>query len=83
MFRVLSCLTEQHDYRLVLLAAVICAATSFTSFSIYSRVPQSRELSRLGWLFLTGVSTGSGIWATHFVAMLAYSAGLPTAMTPF
>ena len=82
MFRVLSCLTEQHDYRLVLLAAVICAATSFTSFSIYSRVPQSRELSRLGWLFLTGVSTGSGIWATHFVAMLAYSAGLPTAYDP-
>ena len=82
MFKVLSCLTEQHDYRLVLLAAIICAATSFTSFSIYSRAAKAQGVSTLGWLFLTGVSTGSGIWATHFVAMLAYSAGLPTAYDP-
>ena len=82
MYRVLSCLTEQHDYRLVLLAAIICAATSLTSFSIYSRAAQGQGLSKLGWLFLTGLSTGSGIWATHFVAMLSYSAGLPTAYDP-
>ena len=82
MYRVLSCLTEQHDYRLVLLAAIICAATSFTSFSIYSRAAQGHGLSKLGWLFLTGLSTGSGIWATHFVAMLSYNAGLPTAYDP-
>jgi diguanylate cyclase (GGDEF)-like protein/PAS domain S-box-containing protein len=75
-------LTEQHDYRLVLLAAIICAATSFTSFSIYSRAAQGQGLSKLGWLFLTGLSTGSGIWATHFVAMLSYNAGLPTAYDP-
>lgn len=79
MYRVLSCLTEQHDYRLVLLAVIICAATSLTSFSIYSRAVQGQGLSRLGWLFLTGLSTGSGIWATHFVAMLSYNAGLPIA----
>ena len=75
-------MTEQHDYRLVLLAAMICAATSFTSFSIYSRVAEGHGLSKLGWLFLTGMSTGSGIWATHFVAMLSYNAGLPTAYDP-
>ena len=45
--RVLSCLTEQHDYLLVLLAAVICAATSLTSFSIYSRAAQAQGMS--GW----------------------------------
>ena len=37
---------------------------------------------RLWWLALTGVSTGSGIWATHFVAMLAYDSGVPTAYEP-
>ncbi len=82
MYRVLSCLTEEHDYRLVLLAAIICAATSITSFSIYSRAAQGQGLNKLGWLFLTGVATGSGIWATHFVAMLSYSAGVPTAYDP-
>ncbi len=82
MYRVFSCLTEQHDYRLVLLAVIICAATSLTSFSIYSRAVQGQGLSKLGWLFLTGLSTGSGIWATHFVSMLSYSGGLPTAYDP-
>src|SRR5436190_3113075 len=82
MYRVVSCLAVQHDYRLVLLAAAICAATTFTSFSIYSRVAHAQKMMRLGWLFLTGVCTASGIWATHFVAMLAYKAGVQTAYDP-
>ena len=43
MYRVLNCLAAQHDYLLVLLAAVICAATTFTSFSIISRDPRQPE----------------------------------------
>ncbi|MGE0849439.1 MAG: EAL domain-containing protein [Hyphomicrobiaceae bacterium] len=82
MYRVFNCLVVQHDYLLVLLAAAICAATTFTSFSIYSRVAQAQKSMRLSWLFLTGVCTASGIWATHFVAMLAYSAGVETAYDP-
>ena len=82
MYRVLNCLAVQHDYLLVLLAAVICAATTFTSFSIYSRVAHAQKMMRLGWLFLTGVCTASGIWATHFVAMLAYKTGAETAYDP-
>ena len=37
---------------------------------------------RFGWAVITGVCTGSGIWATHFVAMLAYRGGLPTYYEP-
>ena len=37
---------------------------------------------RLGWAALTGVCAGSGIWATHFVAMLAYRGALPTSYEP-
>ena len=51
MYRVINCLAVQHDYLLVLLAAAICAATTFTSFSIYSRVAHSQKMMRLGWLF--------------------------------
>ena len=69
MYRVLSCLTEQHDYRLVLLAVLICAVTTFTAFQVYSSARQSEGLKWLGWIFLTGLATGAGIWATHFVAM--------------
>jgi diguanylate cyclase (GGDEF)-like protein/PAS domain S-box-containing protein len=82
MFKVLSCLRDQHDYRLVLLAALICAVASFTAFHIYANARQSQGLKGLGWIFLTGVATGAGIWATHFVAMLAFRTGLPAAYDP-
>jgi NO-binding membrane sensor protein with MHYT domain/nitrogen-specific signal transduction histidine kinase len=80
--RVLSCLTTQHDYRLVFLAAIICGVAAITSFSIYSRAIDSKNLPRVGWLCLTGFFAACGIWATHFVAMLAYDAGAPTAYEP-
>jgi diguanylate cyclase (GGDEF)-like protein/PAS domain S-box-containing protein len=82
MYKVLSCLTNQHDYRLVLLAVLICATATFTAFHIYSRARQSEGPKRFGWIFLTGVAAGSGIWATHFVAMLAFKTGLATAYDP-
>ncbi len=87
MYSVYLCLTTQHDWRFVLLAACICAVASFTSFHIYSHVTDGpgqsgNEMRRLGWLALTGISAGAGIWATHFVAMLAYSPGMSVAYAP-
>ncbi len=82
MYRVLSCLTVQHDYRLVALAAFICAAAALASFNIYSHVAASRGLRRSSLLLLTGICSAFGIWATHFIAMLAYESGLPIAYDP-
>lgn len=82
MFRVIDCLTNEHDLSLVLLAGLICAIACFTAFQIYARAKASVGGQRLGWLFLAGVATGAGIWATHFVAMLAYQPGLPVSYEP-
>jgi diguanylate cyclase (GGDEF)-like protein len=82
MFRVLNCLTVEHDLRLVALAAAMCVMATFTAFSIYSQAVDNSGLKRLGWLFLTGVTAACGIWATHFIAMLAYDPGLPVGYDP-
>lgn len=87
MYRLVTCIATEHDLRLVLLAALICATAAFTSFRIYARATsaraaQDRQYRRLAWLGLTGLSTGAGIWSTHFVAMLAYDSGFPTAYDP-
>jgi diguanylate cyclase (GGDEF)-like protein len=82
LYRVLSCLTAQHDYRLVMLAAFICAAAALASFKIYSHVAESHGLRRSCLLLLTGVCSASGIWATHFIAMLAYDGGFPIGYEP-
>jgi diguanylate cyclase (GGDEF)-like protein len=87
MYRVLACSAGEHDFRLVVVAALICASAAYTSFHIYNRVTdapsiQPRRHRQLAWVGLTGLSTGAGIWSTHFVAMLAYDSGLPTAYDP-
>jgi diguanylate cyclase len=77
MYRVLSCLVAEHNNWLVLLAVLVCIATTLTSFLMYS-IAEACGRSKLLWAAVTGVSAGSGIWATHFVAMLAYKGALPT-----
>ena len=82
MYRVVSCLVTEHDTWLVLLAVVVCVATALTSFLMYSIADMCSGRRKLLWAALTGVSAGSGIWATHFVAMLAYKGALPTHYEP-
>jgi len=41
-------------------------------------VRKSAGRVRLFWLGVAATSGGFGIWATHFIAMLAFSPGIPT-----
>jgi diguanylate cyclase (GGDEF)-like protein len=82
MYRVLDCLTTQHDYRLLVLAVMVCAVESFTAFSIYYHVRQSLDRLDRRWLAAAGLCTGGSIWATHFIGMLAYDAGVPVYYEP-
>ena len=82
MYRVLACLANEHDYWLVGLAVLVCVATALTTFMLYATTGASRDRRKFGWAALTGVCAGSGIWATHFVAMLAYQGSLPTYYEP-
>lgn len=77
MFRVYGCITEQHNLWLVLLAAVVCLLACYTTFSLSGRVGSRSRLSGYTWLVTAATVTGSGVWATHFVAMLAFKPGLP------
>jgi diguanylate cyclase (GGDEF)-like protein/PAS domain S-box-containing protein len=76
MLRVYSCIVHEHDIGLVLVAGLICLLASLTSFAILERVRIGGP-RRSTWLLLAGFVAGTGIWATHFVAMLAYQPHLP------
>ncbi|WP_348637272.1 EAL domain-containing protein [Caulobacter sp. NIBR1757] len=78
MFKVLTCLVTEHDIRLVLLAGLVCLSACLTAMRLYSRMSGARGLVRGAWLLLTALVAGSGVWATHFLAMLAYKPGLET-----
>ncbi|MGH6847407.1 MAG: EAL domain-containing protein [Methylocella sp.] len=79
MYAVFTCIAYQHDLRLVGLAAAICTLASFTAISLLHHVRRSSAHMRRVWLAISATTTGFGIWATHFIAMLAFSPGIPTA----
>ncbi|MGY3236876.1 MULTISPECIES: EAL domain-containing protein [unclassified Bradyrhizobium] len=78
MFRVFSCLATEHDWRLVVLAGLVCFAASIVAVSIFHRAIASGAWTRRIWIAIAGAAIGYGIWATHFVAMLAYDPGVST-----
>ena len=75
MFQVLNCLITEHDWRLVLLAGAICSFASAVAFSLFHRARASRGRTRAIWICLDAAVGGCAIFATHFVAMLAYDPG--------
>ena len=79
MFRILSCLTTQHDLRLVVIAGVVCLLASLTAITLFYRARSTVGVARAVWIAAAGAATGCGIWATHFLAMLAYEPGVPVA----
>jgi methyl-accepting chemotaxis protein len=79
MFRVLTCLTTQHDWRLVFVAGVVCFLASLTAITLFNRARSMVGRTRAIWVAAAGTATGCGIWATHFLAMLAYQPGMPIA----
>ena len=72
MFRVYETLTQRHDLQIVAAAALLCALAALTAINLHSRAAASAGARRLRWLAAAAFVTGSGIWATHFVAMLAF-----------
>ena len=75
MFQVFTCLTTEHDWRLVVLAGAVCLLASMVAISLFNRAQATQGHVRLVWLGLDATAGGFGIWATHFIAMLAYDPG--------
>ncbi len=67
--------TEMHysyNYWLVAMSYFVAAFASYTAFHLVERViAASNQATRFKWLVTGAVSMGCGIWAMHFVAMLA------------
>jgi NO-binding membrane sensor protein with MHYT domain len=78
MLTVYNCIVSDHDLRLVALAALVCSLASLTAIHLLHHVRRSEGSRHSLWLGIAAISTGFGIWATHFIAMLAFSPALPT-----
>ena len=79
MLRVYGCIVDHHDLRLVLLAGLICLFACYTAVGLLAHARQASPRKSFTWLSAAAVVFGAGVWATHFVAELAFSPGLPAA----
>ena len=62
--------------RLVALATILCLFASFTAMGMIARACSSENRARSLWLAAAAFAAGGGMWATHFVAILAYRSPL-------
>src|SRR5688572_10130072 len=76
MLRVYACIVQEHDLRLVVVAVIICLLASSIAFSAFDQALRDTSRRPL-WAALAATVAGLGIWAPHFVAMLAYEPDLP------
>ncbi|MDR3536908.1 MAG: EAL domain-containing protein [Acetobacteraceae bacterium] len=76
MLRVVNCIAYDHDLALVALAVGICVVACWAALELHARRARGWSGST-GWLIGSGICFGCGVWATHFVAMLAFIAPVP------
>src|SRR5262249_55297383 len=78
MARVLTWLTNEHDWRLVAVAAVVCLLASVAAINLFQHARETSRRSRWSWLATAGLATGLGLWAAHLIAVLAYEPAIVT-----
>lgn len=66
-------MTVTYNPYLVFLSAVIATLASYTALELASRITVAQGITRRLWLMGGALAMGTGIWAMHFVAMLAFS----------
>jgi diguanylate cyclase (GGDEF)-like protein/PAS domain S-box-containing protein len=66
-------LDGKYDPALVVLSVLIAILASATALDVASRISGAAGRLRLAWILAAGVAMGGGVWAMHFVAMLAFT----------
>jgi len=82
MRAILTCVTQQHDERLLLLAALVCIVGIYATSAIASHAGRSEGLPRRKWGMVSIVAGGCTAWATHMIALLAFQPGMAAGFEP-
>jgi len=72
-------LTGYYETPLVLISILVAIVASYSALSLAGRVTEAEGRSRFAWILGGAIAMGSGIWAMHFVGMLAFRLPIPIA----
>ncbi len=62
---------------LVALSILVAMAVAYTALKLAARVAEADGTGGRLWLFGGAIAMGTGIWAMHFIGMLAFSVSIP------
>ncbi len=83
MHAILTCVSQSHDGRLLLLAAVVCVIGVYASSAIATHAVRSEGRARTSWSVVSIVASGCTAWATHMIALLGFRPGMASGFDPF
>jgi signal transduction histidine kinase/CheY-like chemotaxis protein len=72
-------LTGHYETPLVVLSILVAIVASYAALSLAGRVSESHGRAVAAWIVGGAIAMGSGIWAMHFVGMLAFRLPIPIA----
>jgi NO-binding membrane sensor protein with MHYT domain/CheY-like chemotaxis protein len=72
-------LAGHYETPLVLISILVAIVASYAALSLAGRVSESRGHATRAWIVGGAIAMGSGIWAMHFVGMLAFRLPIPIA----
>ena len=75
MFPIIDFFLQGHDISFVALAAVVCLISAYACVSLLRHAHKADGRMRHLWTGVAALAVGFGIWATHFVAVLAFRPG--------
>ncbi|MCM8736181.1 HD domain-containing protein [Azospirillum sp. A1-3] len=71
-----------HDHWLVALSYAVAAFASYSALDMAERMHRTAGIARIMWQGCAAAALGGGIWAMHFIAMLALTIDTPVAYDP-
>ena len=72
-------LSASYDSSLVSLSFMVAILASYTALNLAGRINSLQEKNIFGWLAGGALVMGVGIWAMHFIGMLAFQLPIPLA----
>ncbi len=73
----------RHDPLLVALSVLVAVAASFAAFQVAERLRAPDSLpAKVFWQGIGGLAMGGGVWAMHFIGMLALELTVPVVYDP-
>ncbi|WP_233522920.1 bifunctional diguanylate cyclase/phosphodiesterase [Peribacillus saganii] len=66
-----------YQISLVVLSIIIAIIASYAALALSVQLIKAKGLNRYIWLWMGAFAMGMGIWAMHFIAMLAFHLSIP------